>query len=182
MARRGGAAGAKRHAPGPRPARRAGPHPVPTCASLSDGPCAPGYISAPRSTASACRRRQYFPWREVRGVRCPNADSSVRYRVLRCRERCDSKKRAGVALRHAPGPTLSPWPFVSRFPYAPDHPWNGTWEKLSGSIYTGKRELIGFSVHNGANSGRDWVLWGKTFFRPPIVHGVIGPVQRRWRR
>src|SRR5436305_8327814 len=47
-------------------------------------------------------RRQHFPWREVRGVRCPNADSSVRYRVLRCRERYDARKCAGVALRHAP--------------------------------------------------------------------------------
>jgi hypothetical protein len=39
-----------------------------------------------------------------------------------------------------------------------------TSEKLAGRIYTGKREFIGFSVHNGANAGRDYTLEHKKIF------------------
>lgn len=47
-------------------------------------------------------------------------------------------------------------------------------EKLAGPIYTGKREFIGFSVHNGVNAGRDYTLAHKKIFCSLFIHHVMG--------
>ena len=55
-----------------------------------------------------------------------------------------------------------------------------TSEKLAGTVYTGKREFIGFSVNNGVNAGRDYTLAHKKIFVHESSTALWVFVEERW--
>src|SRR3954454_6675495 len=72
--------------------------------------------------------------------------------------------------RNVPPGDLASFPVVSftptseRVSHQPPTSPESTRTKLAGPIYTGKRELIGFSVHNVANTFTDCTGRSKLFF------------------